>query len=59
MGAGLALGGRGGPVADQHASDDPAFAGHLYADADCIVQLRKAPDNVNRDELADDARSRQ
>ena len=31
----------------------------VYADADYIVQLRKAPDNVNWDELADDARSRQ
>ena len=42
-------------VADQHCSEDPALAAQLYADADYLTQLRKAPTHVNRDEVADDA----
>lgn len=42
-------------VADQHAADDPALAAQLYADADYLAQLRKAPTNVNGDEVTDDA----
>jgi len=42
-------------VADQHAADDPALAAQLYADADYLAQLRKAPTNVNGNEVADDA----
>ena len=42
-------------VADQHAADDPALAAQLYADADYLAQLRKAPINVNGDEVVDDA----
>ena len=42
-------------VADQHCSDDPALAAQLYAEADYLTQLRKAPTHVNRDEVADDA----
>jgi hypothetical protein len=41
-------------VADHHASDDPAVAAQLYADADYLVQLRKAPGHVNSDEAFDD-----
>jgi hypothetical protein len=37
-------------VADHHAADDPAVATQLYAVADYLNQLRKAPGNVNRDE---------
>ena len=37
-------------VADHHAADDPAVAAELYADADYLAQLRKAPGNLNRDE---------
>ena len=42
-------------VADHHVADNPAVAAQLYADADYLAQLRKAPTNVNRDELTDDA----
>jgi len=42
-------------VADHHVADDPAMAAQLYADADYLAQLRKAPENVNRDEEADHA----
>jgi hypothetical protein len=42
-------------VADQHAADDPAVAAQLYADADYLIQLRKAQTNVNGDEVAEDA----
>ncbi|MGH3549665.1 MAG: hypothetical protein ACRDQU_16465 [Pseudonocardiaceae bacterium] len=42
-------------VADQHGADDPALAAQLYADADYLAQLRKAPTNVYGDEVADDA----
>ena len=42
-------------VADHHVADDPAVAAQLYADADYLAQLRKAPTNVNRDETTDDA----
>lgn len=42
-------------VADQHVADDPAVAAQLYADADYLAQLRKAPTSGNRDEVADDA----
>ena len=42
-------------VADHHAADNPAVAAQLYADADYLAQLRKAPANVNSDEEADHA----
>lgn len=42
-------------VADHHAADQPALAAQLYADADYLAQLRKAPTNINSDEVADDA----
>jgi len=42
-------------VADHHVADDAAVAAQLYADADYLAQLRKAPTNVNRDETTDDA----
>jgi hypothetical protein len=41
-------------VADHHAADDPALAAQLYADADYLAQLHKAPTNVNGDDEADD-----
>ncbi|HZD14376.1 MAG TPA: hypothetical protein VE196_04465 [Pseudonocardiaceae bacterium] len=41
-------------VADRHAAEDPALAAQLYVDADYLAQLRKAPTNVTRDEVADD-----
>lgn len=44
-------------VADQHASDDPAAAAQLYADADYLAQLRKAPGHVNSHEVVDDTQS--
>ena len=37
-------------VADKLAPADPAHAAQLYADADYLAQLRKAPVNVSRDE---------
>jgi hypothetical protein len=40
-------------VADHHVADDPAVAAQLYADADYLAQLRKAP--TNRDETTNDA----
>jgi hypothetical protein len=42
-------------VADHHAADDPAAAAQLHADADYLSQLRKAPENVNRDEQVGNA----
>ncbi|MCA1835962.1 MAG: hypothetical protein LC721_06450 [Actinobacteria bacterium] len=42
-------------VADHHVADDPAVAAQLYADADYLAQLRKAPSNIDRDEITDDA----
>jgi len=42
-------------VADHHAADNPAVAAQLYAGADYLAQLRKAPGNVNRDEDVDQA----
>lgn len=42
-------------VADHHVADDAAVAAQLYADADYLAQLRKAPKNVNQDETTDDA----
>ena len=42
-------------VADHHVADDPAAAAQLYADADYLAQLRKAPTDINRDEITDDA----
>jgi hypothetical protein len=42
-------------VADHHVADDPAVAAQLYADADYLAQLRKAPTDINRDEITDDA----
>ena len=42
-------------VADHHVADDPAVAAQLYADADHLAQLRKAPANFNGDEVANDA----
>jgi hypothetical protein len=41
-------------VADDHVADDPAVAAQLYADADYLAQLRKAPTNVNSDEVTHD-----
>jgi hypothetical protein len=40
-------------VADHHVADDSAVAAQLYADADYLAQLRKAPTGVNRDEITD------
>ena len=37
-------------IADHHAADDSAVAAQLYADADYLAQLRKAPGNVDRDD---------
>jgi hypothetical protein len=42
-------------VADHHVADDPAVAAQLYADADYLAQLRKAPGSIDRDEITDDA----
>lgn len=42
-------------VADHHAADDPALAAQLYAEADYLAQLRKAPTNIDGDGEADDA----
>ena len=42
-------------VADHCAAEDPALAAQLYADADYLTQLRKAPTNVNGDRVVDDA----
>ncbi|HJT03712.1 MAG TPA: hypothetical protein VJ757_08810 [Pseudonocardiaceae bacterium] len=42
-------------VADQHAAEDPALAAQLYADADYLAQLRKAPTNTDGDGGAGDA----
>jgi hypothetical protein len=42
-------------VADHHVADDPAVAAQLYADADYLAQLRKAPTDINRDEITGDA----
>jgi plasmid stabilization system protein ParE len=44
-------------VADHHAADNPAAAARLYADADYLAQLRKAPGHVNSDEVVDDTQS--
>jgi hypothetical protein len=43
-------------IADHHAADDRAVTAQLYADADYLAQLRKAPGDVNRnDKRADHA----
>jgi hypothetical protein len=42
-------------VADHHAADKPALAAQLYADADHLTQLRKAPTNIDGDGEAEDA----
>jgi hypothetical protein len=44
-------------VADQHVCDDPAVAAQLYADADYLEQLRKAPGHVNSHKVVDDTQS--
>ena len=44
-------------VADHSAADDPAVAAQLYADADYLAQLRKAPGHVSSDEVVDDTQS--
>jgi predicted nuclease of restriction endonuclease-like RecB superfamily len=46
-------------VADHYASDNQAIAAQLYADADYLAQLRKAPGHTNNDEVADEAESSQ
>lgn len=45
-------------VADQHASDDPTVAAQLYADADYLAQLRKAPGPADNDEVVNNKQSR-
>jgi hypothetical protein len=42
-------------VADDHVADDPVVAAQLYADADYLAQLRKAPSNIDRNEITDHA----
>jgi hypothetical protein len=37
-------------IADQLASDDPTVAAQLYADADYLAQLRKAPEPADNEE---------
>ena len=44
-------------VADHHAAENPAAAAQLYADADYLAQLRKAPGHVDSDEVVDDTES--
>lgn len=44
-------------VADQHASDDPTVAAQLYADADYLAQLRKAPGHADSDEVVSNEQS--
>ena len=45
-------------VAGQHASDDPTVAAQLYADADYVAQLRKAPGHADSDEVVSNGQSR-
>lgn len=42
-------------IADHHVADDPAVAAQLYAEADYLAQLRKAPGNLDSDEQADNS----
>jgi hypothetical protein len=44
-------------VADHRASEDQAVAAQLYADADYLAQLRKAPGHGSSDEVVDDTQS--
>jgi hypothetical protein len=44
-------------VADHRASEDQAVAAQLYADADYLAQLRKAPGHGSSDEVIDDTQS--
>ncbi|MDQ3904880.1 MAG: hypothetical protein M3300_05395 [Actinomycetota bacterium] len=46
-------------VADHYASDNQAVAAQLYADADYLAQLRKAPGHPNSDEVVDETEPRQ
>jgi hypothetical protein len=45
-------------VADQHASDDPTVAAQLYADADYLAQLRKAPEPADSEQEASNKQPR-